>query len=649
MSISPAKLFFALAASFGCAAFAHGQVLRVVIQSDSALVIAALPPCASPCTDSARVEWRYGSQYISRTVRNRTQDTLRVARLITNSAYLDSARLNYVLLGSARRPTNVATFVAPLPAVAAPVAIKPTSPPPTATNPVVAPATAAAPPTTSRAAESAPVSSASASTAPVVAPAPAGRHAEPIRPATVSVAYPALTGQSRRVPAGGNLQAALNAAQPGDEIVLANGAKFTGNYTLPVKQGTGWIVLRGEAKLPLAGTRIDATTLAGAAHLITPNSMPAVLTAPGAARWRLVGLQISHAAGAAYNYGIVVLGRGDERSVDAMPSDIVLDRMYVHGSTTDGNSRCIAFNGVRLAVVDSWITECHAKGFDAQGVCGWNGAGPFLIENNRIEASGEGVLFGGADPRVRDVGPSDITVRRNYIFKPLAWGRGRWTVKAAFELKNGKRVLFEGNVIENHWADGQTGFAILFQTLADNNRSWEWTTVQDVLVQNNVIKNSTSGVNILSRVAYNGGTLPTNPTTRVAVINNRFENVGLDPFKKMSGIAVQLLGDLRDVTFAKNTFTLSSGQLQKAISFDGKAQTRTTITDNVFPASSYGVTGNATGAGTATINAFMPGGVFRNNVIPGIGASIFPAGAITSSASGANDAAINAAIAGVVR
>ena len=34
---------------------------------------------------------------------------------------------------------------------------------------------------------------------------------------------------------GANLQAALNQAQPGDEIRLAAGAIFTGNYVLPLK------------------------------------------------------------------------------------------------------------------------------------------------------------------------------------------------------------------------------------------------------------------------------------------------------------------------------------------------------------------------------------------------------------------------------
>src|SRR3982751_5908286 len=44
--------------------------------------------------------------------------------------------------------------------------------------------------------------------------------------------------------AGGNLQAAINAAQQGDTIRLAAGATFTGNFVLPVHAGTGYITIR---------------------------------------------------------------------------------------------------------------------------------------------------------------------------------------------------------------------------------------------------------------------------------------------------------------------------------------------------------------------------------------------------------------------
>ncbi|MGV3710153.1 MAG: hypothetical protein ACO1Q7_15055 [Gemmatimonas sp.] len=445
---------------------------------------------------------------------------------------------------------------------------------------------------------------------------------------TVDMRYPAASrgrvgaGKQWRVEAGQDLQAALNSAQPGDEVVLAQGATFTGNYTLPLKAGasTEWVVLRAEVVPVAAGTRITPTLATNVAKIVTPNQNPAIKTAPGARRWRLVGFEIGHKQGAIYNYGIVVLGAGNESSVNDMPSEIILDRMYVHGSTTDGTSRCVAFNGRSLAVVSSWLDECHAKGQDAQGVCGWGGPGPFLIENNYIAASGQAIMFGGADPVVTNVSPSDITIRRNHFFKPMSWARGRWTVKATFELKHARRVLFEQNVLENHWADAQEGYAMLFQAVSQYERA-PWTTIEDVMVRNNIIRNSTSGAVLLARYSN----LIITPTSRVSFVNNMWENVGIDPVSNAKGTFFLLLGALRDVTLANNSVTLDSArQAARGIYFDGFGGTRTTIMNNLLAKSTYGVAGSGIGSGTIALAAYAIGSVFSGNVVPSVQASTYP-------------------------
>src|SRR5262249_12995556 len=59
------------------------------------------------------------------------------------------------------------------------------------------------------------------------------------------------------VNAGGNLQGALNSAQPGDTIVLRAGATFTGNFRLPNKTGSGWIyIISSDLSLLPAGRRV---------------------------------------------------------------------------------------------------------------------------------------------------------------------------------------------------------------------------------------------------------------------------------------------------------------------------------------------------------------------------------------------------------
>src|SRR5688572_22679084 len=58
---------------------------------------------------------------------------------------------------------------------------------------------------------------------------------------------------------GDSLQDALDAAQPGDTILLQQGAEFVGTFVLPAKGGDAWIVIRTSAPdtvLPPDGVRI---------------------------------------------------------------------------------------------------------------------------------------------------------------------------------------------------------------------------------------------------------------------------------------------------------------------------------------------------------------------------------------------------------
>ncbi|MEP6763399.1 MAG: hypothetical protein ABJB66_03760 [Gemmatimonadaceae bacterium] len=465
----------------------------------------------------------------------------------------------------------------------------------------------------------------------VVAPADSGNtdstpitislsYVAPDLPATVDATYPTLTGTSRFVTAGQDLQEVLNASVPGDEIVLANGATFIGNYTLPAKApSSNWIVVRAEIVPTGVGIRTSPTAAVSVAKVITPNSGPAFLAEPSSSNWRLVGFEVAQKQGSGYNYGIVTLGYGNEATLALQPSNIVFDRMYVHGSTTDNNSRCISLQGRSMAVIDSWVSECHAKPNDAQGICGWSGAGPYLIENNHIEGSGQAIMFGGGDPTIPNVIPSDITIRRNHLYKPISWA-GTWTIKATFELKNAKRVLFEGNVLENHWADAQVGFAILFQAVSQDGNA-PWSTVRDVTVRNNLVKNSTSGVNLLARFSSSIVV----PTSHILIQNNFFKDVGRDPISGWSGRLYQILGEVEDVTVLNNTAVLD-GTVANGVLFDGNPGVRTAIVNNVFPNTIYGVFGSGSGVGTASVNAFMPGGVLSGNVLPAQPASLYPPG-----------------------
>lgn len=450
-------------------------------------------------------------------------------------------------------------------------------------------------------------------------PAQAPAFVRPALPqASVDTTLPAGIGRTIRIPAGDNaaLQAALDSALGTDVIVLPDGAVFTGPFWLSHHSGSS-VTLRS-ATVPPAG-RVDSalTTLA---TLLAPTGQPALTTRPGANDWRLLGIRVGIAPGSTDNYGIVILGSGAETTVADQPAHIVLDRVIINADTNT-TSRCLTFNGAALAVIHSALLNCHSRGRDAQAVGGWSGAGPFLIADNLLIASTEIIAFGGADTRVPNQTPSDITIVGNTLTRPLAWARGPWLVKNFFELKIGERVLFANNTLENNWADGQIGHAILFQTVNQEGTT-PWAHISDVTIRHNTVRSSTHGITLIAR--FNNQQALT-PMARVVVDNNAFTNIGPDPITGTTGARFfQLLGDLQDVTITQNSFDGTGAA--EVIAFDQSLPPMRglTVWNNKFAATTYGIFGGAIGTGALTLLA--PGAVVRGNVFTAQQDYLYPPG-----------------------
>src|SRR5437879_7811056 len=370
---------------------------------------------------------------------------------------------------------------------------------------------------------------------------------DPTLPALLNTQYSAPTGATITVPAGGDFQAALNSAQPGDQILLAAGATYTGPFTLPVKAGNSWILIRSstaDANLPAEGQRMKPSYAAVLPKIISADVGPAIQTAPGAHHYRFLGVEITTTA-TSLNYGLVLFGDGGaaQNSLAQVPHDLILDRTYIHGNATVSLKRCVSLHRAASAVIDSYLSECHANGQDAQAICGWNGPGPFKIVNNYLEASGENVMFGGADPANANLIPSDIEIRRNYFFKPLAWrASGAWSVKNLLELKLGQRVLIQGNIFENSWANAQTGFAIVIWSVNQGGNA-PWAVTQDVWFRENIVRHAASGLQLTDRFDT-----PSSTTQRVRFDNNLWDDIN----------GATWGGDGRLFQVASNTNTLST-------------------------------------------------------------------------------------------
>jgi hypothetical protein len=431
-----------------------------------------------------------------------------------------------------------------------------------------------------------------------------------------------LAGQTIVVRAGDDLQAAIDNARAGEILTLEAGATFTGNFVLPNKTGSDWIVIRSSAadsSFPDPGTRVAPADARFMPKIVTANALPAIATESGAHHFHFVGIEITLAdrgTGAAPENLVRLESPVRQESSSQAPTDIIFDRCYLHGAPTAPVGRGIALNSARTAIVDSYFADFHRAGADSQAIMGWNGPGPFKIVNNHLEAAGENLAFGGADPAIPDLVPSDIEVRGNYFYKPLSWRPGdpdyagrRWTVKSLLAFKNAQRTVVEDNVFQHNWSEGRDGFGILF-TARNANGAAPWSVVQDITFRRNIVRHSGAGLGILGRDEG----FASQQARRILIQDNLFEDISGAKWGG-SGVLFQIAGGSANVVIDHNTGFQDGG----AIVADGALNTGFVYQNNITPE----VDAAAASAGAA-LSARFPGTLFSRNVLAGASPSQYP-------------------------
>jgi Putative Ig domain len=343
------------------------------------------------------------------------------------------------------------------------------------------------------------------------------------------------------VNAGGDLQSALNNAHCGDVIQLQAGATFTGKFIVPAKNcdNNHWIVIRTsspDSALPAEGQRATpcyagVASLTGRPQYSCPNPKNVMAKvqiqtqgdgpfqlAAGANYYRFIGLEVTRPAGTP-GTARLISGQGTT-------DHLIVDRSWLHGLAQDETQGGVALSGMtNAAVVDSYFSDFHCIAgtgacVDSHAVAGGTGDtqdGPFKIQNNFLEASGEAVMFGGG---ASNTTPTDIQILNNHFWKPLMWMKGNpnfiggpngnpFIVKNHLELKNAIRVLVEANLMENSWGGfSQTGYGILLTPKNQHTQSGSnvcpLCQVTDVTIRYVRISHAGGGIQMATALSGNG-------------------------------------------------------------------------------------------------------------------------------------------------
>jgi hypothetical protein len=427
------------------------------------------------------------------------------------------------------------------------------------------------------------------------------------------------SGNVINVPAGGDLQAAIDKAVGGDTILLAAGATYTGNFRLPAKGNQTDITIATAGTLPPIGTRVTPAMAPQMAKISSGNTSTALATDPYAQHYVIRFIEFLPNTNG-YN-DVITLGDGSlaQNSLAMVPHDLALIQIYIHGSDATGQKRGVGLNSASTKILDSRIENMWAPGQDSQAICGWNGPGPYEIDNNYLEAASENILFGGATPGIYGVIPSDIRFTRNYVTKRWSWfGTTDRNIKNLFELKAGQRVHVEGNVFENNWAQAQNGTAILFTERLEGGTA-SWFVITDVLFTNNVVRHVGAGINILGVDDYFPQTGP--KSHDIVVRNNLFEDVNGAKYGSTGRFAMVRAG--YGYTFDHNTILQDGASYLYGGDFPAPY---VTFTNNIVQDLAWGVMGAGTAPGTSSLTTWYPNATFLRNVSAGSNAATYPQG-----------------------
>lgn len=216
------------------------------------------------------------------------------------------------------------------------------------------------------------------------------------------------------------------------------------------------------------------------------------------------GVEFTMDPAAINNFSIVGMGALSSYP-ETLPDHVTFNRNIIHPAPCTNDTmaakchyvaRGLMINSKHGTAEFNNIYGIVNAGQDAQGILVNNSVGPGLFLGNYVEATGENIMFntectinsggtvsghheipkGSQSFTTGDIGmleclpPSDYTVRLNHLKKLQAWQTRPtscspgafqcYTVKNSFEVKHGKNILFDSNILDGMFFGAQSNFII---------------------------------------------------------------------------------------------------------------------------------------------------------------------------------------------
>jgi hypothetical protein len=462
---------------------------------------------------------------------------------------------------------------------------------------------------------------------------------------------PVCTGVVRNVTTDGQMATALTATIANaalglhDWIVVALGTYING-YAPGVKQGdaapggngVGVIISKAvyDSIDPMTGIAVvcPAKKTVTAADVTTQMPYFKNVSLANAEQWafdgstkgwRFIGIRFGVDATVGALGRLVRVGNGDgavQNGPTNSPQNVGFDRCGFDGHATLNLKSALELHGRSVYCQDSYFgDQIHHDGQDCKAIASWNGPGPVRVVGNRLVASTEVILVGGAYS-TPGCAPADWEIRWNRFEKPLTWNPNHptyagkdWSCKNLFEAKKLQYALIEGNYLHRVWPEDQAGAAFLIKSESYGDGAVNGYT-HDVIVRWNFIEDAGYGINIAGVQNVDNPVAPTRVVSfgNLWVIGAQYFDASTNPFVG-TGL-LNFCGCIHDTFIRKGTVN--------AICQPEGGQAGLYFLDCIIDQTSYGIKGSGKAAGTATLNAYAPGWDVRRNVFVAVDPLSYP-------------------------